>query len=466
MPRLYRALLGVCSTALAPVLAQAQAPVRVQELAPPDAISSQSFGTVFGIRQLAGGKVLVNDGLRRQVVILDAALGNAKLVMDSVAVGAQSYGPRAAPLIPYVADSTLFVDVTSQSLLVIDPQGRIVRVMAAPQPGDLRLLASSASGVDARGNLIYRGAVPRAAPASGSVAASGRDQVAMQLADSAPILRANFETRAVDTIGKVKVQSTARTNMTRSATGGMTLVMTINPLVTVDEWAVLSDGTVAFVRGQDYHVDWIYPGGNAASTSKLPFDWKRVGDEGKQALIDSARTAQEQQIATARATGADVWTAVRTDQVVGAGGDGRGHVEADRGRGTAGVSAHASPDESARAHSAAQTKIEFVPLSEIADYYPAIRAGAAKPDLDGRLWILPSTSAQSKAGELVYDVVKPNGQLSHRVRLPAGRSIAGFGRGGVVYLMNKTDAGWIVERTRVVEGTSTIGAGSGIRPPN
>ena len=210
------------------------------------------------------------------------------------------------------------------------------------------------------------------------------------------------------------------------------------------------DGTVAFVRGQDYHVDWIYPGGNAVSTAKLPFDWKRVGDEGKQALIDAARTARERQIATARATGADVWTAIRTDQVVGVGGDSRGHAESGRGRVTAGVSTHASPDESARAHSAAQTKIEFVPLSEIADYYPAIRAGAATPDLDGRLWILPSTSAQSKAGELVYDVVKPNGQLSHRVRLPAGRSIAGFGRDGVAYLMNKTDTGWKVDRTRDV----------------
>ena len=99
--------------------------------------------------------------------------------------------------------------------------------------------------------------------------------------------------------------------------------------------------------------------------------------------------------------------------------------------------------------------IEFVPLKEIADYYPAIRSGAARADLDGNLWILPTTSAQSKAGELVYDVVNSKGELFQRVRLPVGRSIAGFGRQGVVYLMHRDTAkGWFLERTKILNNTS------------
>jgi hypothetical protein len=70
--------------------------------------------------------------------------------------------------------------------------------------------------------------------------------------------------------------------------------------------------------------------------------------------------------------------------------------------------------------------------------------------MDGNLWILPTTSAQSKNGELVYDVVNPKRGLFERVRMPAGRSILGFGPQGVVYLMNGDRAtGFYVERSKL-----------------
>jgi hypothetical protein len=43
------------------------------------------------------------------------------------------------------------------------------------------------------------------------------------------------------------------------------------------------------------------------------------------------------------------------------------------------------------------------------------------------------------------------GELFERVRPPEGRSIAGFGRSGIVYLMWRDGAnGWFIERPRVV----------------
>ena len=77
-----------------------------------------------------------------------------------------------------------------------------------------------------------------------------------------------------------------------------------------------------------------------------------------------------------------------------------------------------------------------VPISDIPDYYPPIHDNSAMADLDGNLWILPTTSAQSQRGELVYDVVNPKKGLFQRVRMPVGRSIAGFGKGGVLYLQS------------------------------
>src|SRR4051812_19889059 len=50
---------------------------------------------------------------------------------------------------------------------------------------------------------------------------------------------------------------------------------------------VLRDGTIAVVRGCDYHIDWLDRGGKWSSSPKLPFDWQKLDDARKQALIDS-----------------------------------------------------------------------------------------------------------------------------------------------------------------------------------
>ena len=91
-----------------------------------------------------------------------------------------------------------------------------------------------------------------------------------------------------------------------------------------------------------------------------------------------------------------------------------------------------------------------VPLSEIPDYYPPIHRNAAMADLDGNMWVLTTTTAQSAHGELVYDVLNPKRGLFERVRMPVGRSVAGFGKGGVVYLQagDRTN-GFTLERVKL-----------------
>jgi hypothetical protein len=77
--------------------------------------------------------------------------------------------------------------------------------------------------------------------------------------------------------------------------------------------------------------------------------------------------------------------------------------------------------------------------------------------MEGRLWILPSTSAQSREGELVYDVISPRDDRLERVRLPKGRVIAGFAPGGVVFLMHRgADQTWTLERMRLAGNSGAV----------
>ncbi|MEP6836364.1 MAG: hypothetical protein ABJB74_23445 [Gemmatimonas sp.] len=402
-------------------IVRAQASVPVRELSAPLASANITFRNIFSVREIAGAKLLVNDGVQRRVVMLDASMANPKVVLDSVSQGTNYYGPRASPLISFLADSTLFIDAPSLSLVVIDPNGKITRVMAAPRPNDLRFLMGSPSHIDSRGNLLYR-LEPAHNQLSLTRPTAGTTMIVTQPQDSAPISRANFEKRSIDTVAYVRIYNGVRTTTTRTSDALSTKLL-VNPLVTVDEWTVLSDGTIALVRGHDYHVDMIRPDGRALSGAKLPFDWKRLTNVDKQQLIDSARAA------------------TNPPQAVPA------TMPVSRG------------DSSQSSSSGGPLKVqptttEFVPVSEIGDYYPPIRLGAAKADADGNLWILPTTSAQSKAGELVYDVIDNRGTLKERVRVPVGRSIAGFGRGGVVYLMFRDAANeWHLERTKVVGAT-------------
>src|SRR5215213_7796042 len=131
------ALLGM--TAWAMSAAQAQdatasitTKIAVRKLGPTVRTSAVAFGGVQHIRRLSDGRVLVNDPSRRQVLMLDSTLANPVVVIDSVGGRDNSYGMRSGGIIPYRGDSTFFVDPISSTLLLIDPAGKIAKVMSMP----------------------------------------------------------------------------------------------------------------------------------------------------------------------------------------------------------------------------------------------------------------------------------------------------------------------------------------------
>jgi hypothetical protein len=433
---------------------RAQVAVRVRDLPAATRVSSETFGAILGVRELPGGAVLVSDPRRRQLIMLDSTLRSTSVVLDSIAGTANSYGPIGVALIAYPGDSTLFVDLTGQALLMIGPAGKVERVLAVPNARDLFGIGVSQSAVDNKGRLIYRGngLVP---PPANTPAPPGQTRATgarSSQADSAPLLRADFQARIVDTVGALKNLAARRSETTIDDKGQRTITAFINPVPTGDEWAVLSDGTLAIVRGHDYHVDWISADGQARSSPKLPFDWKRLADDDKQHIIDSVRTRDSVARAASAARAANNPPAGGVN--AGGGGNGTGGGSGGRGSGMAVAGGSGGAPAGAEMPIAPSKPAIFltpyVPASELPDYLPPIRSGAARADADGHLWILPATSAQSRAGELVYDVVDPHGDRFERVRIPPGRSIIGFGKDGVVYLLSgDLTKGFTLERSRL-----------------
>jgi hypothetical protein len=419
-------LLALASAASVRALA-AQQPIPIVGVSAPSAKTSTTLGGILGVRELSDGRLLVNDAARRQIKIFDATLANATIAQDSVDGTSNSYGPRAARILRYLGDSTLFTELVTRDVTVLDHNGRFVRAMAPPtykdpdMPGGYAPPFPQAVAMDHKGRLFGL--------------AGTRIRAGGLVADTTLILRADLESRQVDVAGAVH-HGGSRLRNDPPIDGKRVVTVVRQPVNVEDSWAVLSDGTVAFVRGQDYRVDWILPDGTKSTTPKMSFDWKRLTDADKQKLADSARAVS------------DSLNAARNARVnsnpTGGRGDGAPVIGAPPGQGRSNGGA-AAPGQQGSIQ-----RTEFVPLSEMPDYYPPIRENSSMADLDGNLWILPTTSAQSQRGELVYDVVNPQLGLFRRVRLPVGRSVAGFGKGAVVYLQfGDRTKGFYLERVKL-----------------
>jgi hypothetical protein len=416
------------------------------------------MGTVTTAVPLPGGKVLVNDIIKRRVLLLDSTFSQVTVVADSTSSTANAYGARPGGLLSYRGDSALFVDPASLSMLVINSEGKITRVMSAPRSQDVGFLVGGPSGFpgfDAKGRLVYRaqGPIRIGGPARGSGGgASGATTFTADFPDSGPVVRFDLSARSLDTAGFFRIYR-PQMSVTQTANGGIMMSSKQNPIPTVDDWALLSDGTIAFVKGADYSIHWVDPDGSKRVTGKVPYEWQRLDEDGKTALLDSARKAMEEareramaqmaagggpmtfvgggapgdRIAVAGGGGAAPPTRGGGDGRAGGGGDGRG--------GPGGARMELPP-------------INMVNVDELPDYRPAFTTGSARGDLDGNLWVR-TTSPVGNEGP-IYFVINTKGEVIDRVQLPQGRTIAGFGKSGDVFLaVRDAEGNARVERAKI-----------------
>lgn len=414
--------------------AQQQPPIR--QLGAVTSKSAEPWSTIVSVRALPGGRVLVNDVIGRKVVLLDSTLAKVAVVADTTPATSTAYSGRIASLIPYRGDSTLFVDPQSMSMMVVDPNGKMTRVMALPRSEDAGALGGilgASAGLDAKGRLVYRAPFRFFRGGPPTPGAGGLPQMPTP-PESAMIVRVDLTSRRSDTVGVIRIPK-VNMQVSQDEKGNMRITSEVNPLPIVDDWAVLPDGSIAFVRGQDYHVDFVNADGSKTSAPKIPFEWQRLTDEDKVAFIDSVKAARERLAASqpaptpagAPAGGAPVPNAGPQRVVIQMGPDG------GRGGG-AGFNG--------------QAQLNFVTPSELPDYKPPFFANSVRADAEGNIWVRTIPTKQLPGGP-VYDVINREGKLVDRVQVPASRTIIGFGPDGAVYLVSRDGSSMTLERAHV-----------------
>jgi hypothetical protein len=450
-----KATLGLTLIALAATARQsshAQSLPPVRQLGPVTAVAKEPLGAVTTVRHLPDGRVLVNDIVGRRVVMFDSALSLVSVVADTTSATANAYGTQPGGLIAYKGDSTMFVDPASLSMLLIDPSGKVARVMAAPRANGVGFLVGGPfgnPGFDPKGRLVYR-APPNFGGFRGAPGASGNQIPQLPtFPDSAALVRFDLAARKTDTATFFKTPK-FNVSITRSPDGGVRVNTTVNPLPQGDDWALLPDGTIALVRTKDFHVDWLNPDGTTTASPKIPFQWERLTDEAKVAFVDSAKIAIEKQRASGQFSGVgQVLT-----RTVDAGGPGRRDGASGGDAARTGSAAAPAPNTNttvttgpgAAAFGGQLPTITMVSPSELPDYKPAFTPGSTRADTDGNLWIRTSQNVDARP---VYDIINRKGELVDRVQLPLNRVLAGFGEGGVVYLAVRDGATAHLERARV-----------------
>jgi hypothetical protein len=436
-----KTLISTAITVVSATMLSAQAQPAIRQIGATVATSTESFGQNVTLRHLKNG-VLVNDVANRRLLMFDNNLANPTVVADTTPATGSAFAGRTAGLVAYKGDSSLFIDPASLSMLVIDGTGKLTgKVMSVPRSQEVGFMVGGGVAYDPAGNLVYRG-IPRPVMNRPTQSANGTPVfTAPEIPDSMAVVRVNIATRVLDTLGYVKTPK-IKMNVESMPNGGMRMSSMINPLPLVDDYVLMPDGSVAMIRGRDYHIDWVRANGTRESTPKIPFDWRRLSDEDKVAFLDSVKAQRERMGPNApMPAGMGGGPNIQMQFGGGPGGPGGGGGGArqqitmgdgpaprPRGEAAGGPGAPGGGPGGMQAQ-----PLVFVGPEELPDYQPVFFAGGARVDADGMIWIR-TIPTKALPGGPVYDVINSKGALVERVQVPADRSIIGFGQGGVVYM--------------------------------
>jgi len=415
--RLWSALVSVAG--LTRLGAQSVIPIR--PLGPIVATTSaELLGNVASVRALRSGGVLVNDWDKRRVLLLDSTLMHVVSVADTTSETSKAYGDFAPTLLPFTADSSVLTDLQASAFIVIDPAGKIARIMAMPALPPRGILGGMSLGnapglaFDHAGHALFREPPPiwgQLLPAGfvGDTVLAGPDSVA--------ILRLSLSTRVLDTVAELHGARLRQVQSRQPPPCGGNGHPVKGPIPWGDDWTVLDDGTVAVVRAHDYHVDWIGPDGGLTATGKIQHEWTHITDSLKAAILDSTRRVDSTMNARTRAFAAT--QPLTPSRAGGAGCPPRVRIEAD-----------GSMD-----------------ASDLPDYWPPFSPGTARSDADGNIWVRMS-SRDSVSGGPVFEVINRQGVLVDRVQIPGGTQLVGLGH-GVAYLTSRVGNTVQLARARI-----------------
>jgi hypothetical protein len=333
-------------------------------------------------------------------------------------------------------------------MLVIDGEGNIAKVKAVPRTDHVTYYGGTSygfPGLDAQGRIIYR----IYAPGGALVMVAGGGIMSAPPPDSAPVLRLDIVTRSYDTVGMVKVQAPITETIT-TGEGFVNMRTLTNPMPVQDEWAVTSDGAVAFLRHRDYSLHWLNPDGTRTSSPPMPFEWTRLTDDHKKAFVDSMRTALEESrrrtVARYDSINAACFSPPAADRsATPPSAPPAAAAAAGRAGGPAVVTQPCPPTPYPTATMFAAPNV--LPYNKLPDYKPPFSANSMRGDEDGNLWIRVN-QMRPVPGTYLYDIANRQGELIDRVQMPIQRTVVGFGPGNIVYTLSRDATGAKLERVR------------------
>lgn len=281
---------------------------------------------------------------------------------------------------PFRGDSTLLIDMGNSRVAVLDPDGRIRRSLRPTSPG-----AGYPAGADPQGRLYF-----------GIPSWSARTPLAADTVELAVWDPVTDDVRAF-----ARIHGMTWAPQPRSPQDGPRLPMVV--FADQDSWAVGADGRIAIVSGADYSVRWLVNG--------------RVNASGPS-------YASERQRVTARDRTAFVLDFARSSPVSGRGEEGGlGHVPAEEN----------SPAEIER----------MVRRSTFAETLPFFRAGDARIDGAGRLWVGVTTAIGEPCR---YDVFDSSARRIARIELARGRRLIAVGARHIHVVFTDEDGLETIER--------------------
>src|SRR5262249_13844386 len=152
-----------------------------------------------------------------RVLMFDSTLKHPTVVADTTAATANAYVGSIVNLIWYRGDSALLIDAATLSMSLIDPRGKIGRVLAVPRADDAQAIAIG-SGMDAGGRLVYFNAFSSMQgflmlrPGNPVYRAGKPTELAKfnMNVDSAWLVRIDLETRALDSVTVLRIPKLVR----------------------------------------------------------------------------------------------------------------------------------------------------------------------------------------------------------------------------------------------------------------
>lgn len=299
---MLRIAVALGSTALAAAVAFQQAP-RAIMLRPADATLGEPFTSIYSIRELADGRVLISDYSRdNRVVVANMGSGSVRRV-GNVGAGPREYR-QAGRLLALPGDSTLLIDSPDRGRWwLLMHHDSIVRNVPPDLPV-LRVVGGNPSGVDDRGRVLGI----RSAPAE----KLAHNRIRLQLI----AVIGNRNNSQADTIARLRgdehhvaqVGTRERPFWVQTQLSGSV----------ADQALMFPDGWIAVVRVEPYRVEWLTSSGTWIRGPEIAWEWPRSDAREKAAAFERLKRRVGDRAKEDDRPWADRLAPVRTNSMIAA----------------------------------------------------------------------------------------------------------------------------------------------------